>query len=88
MHDENHAPFTFSPQPALRGGLPVTGTWNSSFTGEDGDDWHEVLRLLKTCAISPAEIISHRLPLKDLEKGLLIMRDKTEDFCKIMAVTE
>ncbi len=72
----------------LRRQLSVTGTWNSSFTGDEGDDWHEVLRLLESHAISPSEIISHRLPLKDLERGLHIMRNKTEDFCKIMTVIE
>ena len=70
----------------LRRQLSVTGTWNSSFTGDEDDDWHEVLRLLKTHAISPAEIISHRFSLEDLEQGLRIMRDKTEDFGKIMAL--
>lgn len=72
----------------LRRQLSVTGTWNSSFTGSEDDDWHEVLRLLKAHAILPSEIISHRLPLKNLERGLHIMRNKTEDFCKIMAVIE
>ena len=72
----------------LRRQLSVTGTWNSSFTGDEDDDWHEVLRLLKAHAISPTEIISHRLALEDLERGLRIMRDKTEDFGKIMAVME
>lgn len=72
----------------LRRQLSVTGTWNSSFTGDEADDWHEVLRLLESHAISPAEIISHRLALEDLERGLQIMRDKTEDFGKIMAVME
>lgn len=72
----------------LRRQLSVMGTWNSSFTGDEDDDWHKVLRLLKTHAISPSEIISHRLALEDLERGLRIMRDKTEDFGKIMAVME
>ena len=32
----------------------------------------------------PARLISHRFPLDALDEGLLIMRDKTEDHCKIM----
>lgn len=72
----------------LRRQLAVTGTWNSSFTGDENDDWHEVLRLLETRAILPENIISHRLPLADLERGLSIMRDKTEDFAKILTVME
>ncbi|MBR5162958.1 MAG: zinc-binding dehydrogenase, partial [Schwartzia sp.] len=70
----------------LRKQLFLTGTWNSSFTGEDGDDWHEAVRLLEAKKIDPTQIISHRLPLEALERGLRIMRDKTEDFGKIMAV--
>ncbi len=72
----------------LRKQLFLTGTWNSSFTGEDGDDWHEAIRLLEAKKIDPTRIISHRLPLEDIERGLRIMRDKTEDSCKIMAVME
>ncbi len=72
----------------LRKQLFLTGTWNSSFTGEDGDDWHEALRLLGTHAIDSTKVITHRLPLAELTKGLHIMRDKTEDFGKIMAVAE
>jgi len=72
----------------LRKQLFLTGTWNSSFTGEDGDDWHEALRLLGTHAIDSMKVITHRLPLAELTKGLNIMRDKTEDFGKILAVME
>ena len=72
----------------LRKQLLITGTWNSSFTGDDGDDWHEALWLLETGAIDPVRVVSHRLPLAELEKGLLVMRDKTEDSCKIMVVME
>lgn len=31
----------------LRNQLTVTGTWNSSFTGEVTDDWHMIVHLLK-----------------------------------------
>ncbi|MBO4457463.1 MAG: galactitol-1-phosphate 5-dehydrogenase [Butyrivibrio sp.] len=48
------------------------------------DDWHYVRDLLSAGKIHPAKLISHKLPLADLDKGLYIMRDKTEDYCKIM----
>ncbi|MCI8274522.1 MAG: galactitol-1-phosphate 5-dehydrogenase [Lachnospiraceae bacterium] len=69
----------------LRNQLTVTGTWNSSFNHEAADDWHYVLERLGGKRIDPAAMISHRLPLAFLERGLHIMRDKTEDYGKIMA---
>ena len=52
------------------------------------DDWHYVLGRLEAGGINPSKLITHRFPLNDLEKGLLIMRDKTEDYCKIMICNE
>lgn len=69
----------------LRNQLTVTGTWNSSFTGRPEDDWHYVLKLLGEEKIKPARLISHRFSLDNLEQGLHIMRDKSEDYVKIMA---
>lgn len=72
----------------LRKQLTLKGTWNSSFLGSDdeafGDDWHYVLQKLSEGHIRPERLITHRLNLGELEKGLLIMRDKTEDYVKIM----
>lgn len=65
----------------------MTGTWNSSFTHEGEDDWHYVLERLEKGKISPKELISHRFPMENLETGLHIMRDKTQDYIKIMAET-
>ena len=70
----------------LRNQLTVTGTWNSSFLGEPGDDWAYVKKRLAEKKTAPAELITHRLALDELERGLLVMRDKTEDYGKIMIV--
>lgn len=70
----------------LRRQLTVAGTWNSSFTGSPADDWHYVLERLSSRRIQPAGLVSHRLPLEELERGLCIMRDKTEDYVKIMGI--
>lgn len=72
----------------LRNQLTVTGTWNSSFTGEVTDDWHMIVHLLKEKKIDPAQFISHRYTLEELNRGFEIMRDKSEDYIKIMAVME
>lgn len=70
----------------LRNQLTITGTWNSSYTGDEDDDWHKVLRLLADEKIKPAKFISHRFDLEHLQKGFEIMRDKSEDYVKVMAI--
>ena len=49
--------------------------------GEEGEELQEK-------KIAPADIITHRYPMKEMEKGFHIMRDKTEDYIKIMMVQE
>ncbi|MCR4806836.1 MAG: zinc-binding dehydrogenase, partial [Lachnospiraceae bacterium] len=68
----------------LRDQLTLKGTWNSSFTGRSDDDWHYVLGRLKNGRIDPSVFISHRYPLKDLDKGLMLMRDKLGPYVKVM----
>lgn len=70
----------------LRNQLTVKGTWNSSYTGERQDDWHYVLERLAQKRIAPARLISHRFTLEELGQGFNIMRDKTEDYVKIMGI--
>ena len=70
----------------LRNQLTVMGTWNSAFTHEESDDWHYVLKRLEHKRIVPAKLVTHRLPLNQLERGMHIMRDKTEDYVKIMSM--
>ncbi|MBO6134047.1 MAG: galactitol-1-phosphate 5-dehydrogenase [Lachnospiraceae bacterium] len=70
----------------LRNQLTIKGTWNSSFTHSKEDDWNHCLRNLENGSIHPERFISHRFKMEELEKGFMIMRDKTEDFMKVMAV--
>ena len=68
----------------LRSQLTVSGIWNSSFTGRASDDWHYVINRLSEGKISPQDLITHRFDLSQLDKGLNIMKNKSEDYCKIM----
>ncbi len=72
----------------LRNQLTVTGTWNSSFTGDKSDDWHYVMERLAQKRVHPETLISHRIPFERLDQGLLVMRDKKEDYCKVMGCWE
>lgn len=68
----------------LRNQLHITGTWNSSFTHEEKDDWSCAVRGIAGGVLQPERLITHKMPLEKLENGLQIMRDKTEDYVKIM----
>jgi len=75
----------------LRHQLLVTGTWNSSFyfQGDEAaepDDWQYVLKRLEEKRVAPAEFITHKFSLDELEKGFHIMKDKSEDYVKVMGL--
>ncbi len=68
----------------LRNQLVVTGSWNSSFLHASEDDWHYALKRLSEKKIRPEELITHRMDIKEMEKGFHMMRDKIESYVKIM----
>jgi L-iditol 2-dehydrogenase len=68
----------------LRNQITVMGTWNSSFNDNAYDDWHYILNKLAEKKIRPEKLISHKFDMDALEKGLLIMKDKSEEYIKIM----
>lgn len=75
----------------LRRQIRLTGTWNSSFYGESDpnckkDDWHYVINLLKDEKINPENLITHRFEMDELKSGFEIMKNKTEEYLKIMMV--
>lgn len=72
----------------LRKQIRINGTWNSSFTHEDDDDWNNVLKACEIGELHLAELITHRLSFDRLEDGLAIMRDRLEYRNKIMIVKE
>ena len=41
-------------------------------------------RLMAEGKIQPEKLITYRFTLEDMEKGLQIMRDKTEEYVKVM----
>lgn len=68
----------------LRNQLTIKGSWNSSFTHEETDDWHYVLQRLAEKRIEPEKLITHFLLFEELHQGLEIMRDKREEYVKMM----
>lgn len=69
----------------LRNQLTVKGSWNSSFTHDESDDWHYVLKRLAQKKVRPMEYITKSFPFERLEEGLHIMRDKSQEYVKIEA---
>ncbi len=77
----------------LRNQLLVSGTWNSSFgfPGDEmtePDDWQYVLKKLDEKRIAPSKFITHRFSLEHLKCGFILMRDKSEDYGKVMTSKE
>ena len=72
----------------LRNQLQIYGTWNSSFLHNSKDDWNYVLEQIKLGLINPSVVISHKIPFSKLNDGLRIMRDKIEDYVKVMVVPD
>lgn len=70
----------------LRNQITLIGTWNSQFTRQSDDDWHYVLERLQERKVNPSSLITHRLTLEDLNRGLAIMRNKEEDYVKVMTL--
>ena len=68
----------------LRNQLTLVGTWNSSFTHDEDDDWHYVLHRLQQGAVHPEKLITHRYGLENIVDGFEIMRDKREEYGKVM----
>lgn len=60
----------------LRRQLTIYGTWNSSFTGEEDDDWHTAVKAIQNGTIRPSAQITHRFSFDELPGGLAVMRDK------------
>ena len=70
----------------LRNQLKISGTWNSSYlgSGEPDDDWHYVIDRLESGSVHPEDLITQRYSLEDITKGFELMRDKSEDYVKVM----
>ncbi|WP_026508114.1 galactitol-1-phosphate 5-dehydrogenase [Butyrivibrio sp. MC2013] len=70
----------------LRKQLTLKGSWNSYYDHAPLDDWNIAMKLMGQGLIRPNLLISHRFSLEDLDKGLDIMRNKREDYIKIIIV--
>jgi L-iditol 2-dehydrogenase len=70
---------------AMRRELDILGTWNSSFSAAgNNDDWRAVLDAVAAGAIDLDSLVTHRVPLQDAFDALVMMRDQSEFFSKVL----
>ncbi len=72
----------------LRKQLRVTGTWNSSFCHDPGDDWHTVIDAYGKGTLHLTDLITHRFAFDQLKTGLAAAKERIEYQNKIMIVNE
>lgn len=68
----------------LRKQLVIYGTWNSSFTRAEDDDWHMTVRAIQEGKIHPSAQITQRFSFDMLHDGLKAMQDKAVFTNKVM----
>ena len=69
----------------LRKQLTITGTWNSSYESCEKCDWTDAVSAISSGKINVRALISHSIDKEDLDKGLKIMRDHSEPYCRIIS---
>lgn len=69
----------------MRREIELLGTWNSDFSvyGDD-DDWRTVLAAMSQGTLNLKPLITHRVPLSRGIDALIMMRDQSEFFAKVL----
>jgi L-iditol 2-dehydrogenase len=70
---------------AMRRELDILGTWNSSFSAAgNNDDWRAALAAVASGAMDLDSLVTHRVALEDALEALVMMRDRSEFFAKVL----
>lgn len=67
----------------LRKQLTLTGTWNSSYGGEDSD-WAHAVTAMENGGLRTDALVSRVLEQRELAEGLAAMREGVEPYCKLI----
>jgi L-iditol 2-dehydrogenase len=70
----------------LRKQLHIFGTWNSAYEHDGPSDWSVVRDALVAGEIQADCLISHTFSQRELDKGLGIMFEHKEPYCKVMTL--
>ncbi|MFC4779364.1 galactitol-1-phosphate 5-dehydrogenase [Paenibacillus sp. GCM10023252] len=72
----------------LRKELTLTGTWNSSYSSLPKNEWELAMAYMASGKLPAQALITHRVTLPELKDALVMMRDRTEFYNKVMVVHE
>ena len=70
----------------LRKQLSINGTWNSSYDGPNASDWTEAVEAIAKEKVSVESLISHAFSQEELPRGLELMAEHRQPYCKIMTI--
>lgn len=70
----------------LRKQLVLKGTWNSSYNGTRSSDWTDAVEAMSKKEVNVDALVSHSFAQEELVKGLKLMRDHSEPYCKVMTI--
>ena len=70
----------------LRKQLTLKGTWNSSYESGSPCDWSEVVKAIDSKDIILDPLVSHTYFQETLAYGLDVMKNHTENYCKIITI--
>lgn len=68
----------------LRKQLSLIGSWNSYYEHDAASDWSEACNALGNGDINVDTVISHHFTQNALDKGLQLMKEHIESYCKVM----
>ncbi|MCR5627723.1 MAG: hypothetical protein K6F99_10415, partial [Lachnospiraceae bacterium] len=67
----------------LKKELTIKGSFSSHFDHSEDDDWHYIIRRIEQ-GLDVEPLITHEFDFNDMIKGLELMRDKSEDYIKVI----
>lgn len=70
----------------LRKQLTLKGTWNSAYECGEVCDWTQARDAIATGTIDVTKLVSHVYGQDELEKGLTLMKNHTEPYCKVLTL--
>lgn len=68
----------------LRKQLTLKGTWNSAFDGINPSDWTDAVYAIAKKEVNVDGLISHCFTQEELMRGLELMNEHKEPYCKVM----
>ena len=72
----------------LRKQLTVTGTWNSSYTATEDNDWTAALEAMSSGRLPVKPFVTHRFRFEEGNAAFAMVRERTSFYNKVLFVNE